>query len=164
MGLEFFNGLDLAINVPVLARRRKLWLLRITQFHWVVPDRFVSTIPAYLLSPTDSKCFSLVPETSRHSLEELHKVFSQDTRKIVETGWAQLKWLITGVGDRGTYRGRWVRDEYPRLLPPAAFTDEQELEDRGGVATSPESTNGAITNHSTEIISRRPVTVRSPEV
>ena len=52
----------------------------------------------------------------------------------MKTGGAQLKWLITGVGYKKPYRGRWVRTEYPRLVPPTAFKDEEELEDRGGIA------------------------------
>ena len=93
-------------------------------------------LSCFLRSPIDGKCSSLVPETSRYTLEELDKVFSQSTQKIMATGGAQLKWLITGVGNQKPYRGRWVRDEYPRLIPPAALRDEQELEDRGGIATN----------------------------
>ena len=137
LGLKFFDGLDLASNVQFLECRRKLRLLRRTQLYWLVPNHIVSVILAYFLrSPIDSNCFSLVPETSRYTLEELHEVFSQSTQEIMKTGGAQIKWLITGVGRSRPYRGRWVRDEYPRLVPPAAFKDEQELEDRGGIATN----------------------------
>ena len=137
LGLEFLDGVDLASNVHFLACRRKLRLLRRTQFYWLVSDHTVSILlPFFLRSPIDCNCSSLVPETSRHTLEELDKVFSQSTPKIMKTGGAQLKWLITGVGHRKPYRGRWVRDEYPRLVPPAAFRDEQELDDRGEIATN----------------------------
>ena len=137
LGLEFFDGLNLAPNVQVLACRRKLRLLRRTQLYWLVPDHNVSIVLAgFLRSPIDSNCFSLVPETSRYTLEELHEVFSQSSQKIMRTGRAQVKWLITGVGDRVPYRGRWVRDAYPRLVPLAAFKVEQQLEDRGGIATN----------------------------
>ena len=137
LGLEFFDGFDLASDVPNLACRRKLRLLRRTQLYWLVPDYIVSIVLAYFFrSPIDSNYFSLVPETSRYTLEELDEVFSQSTQKIMKTGRDQLKWLITGVGRKKPYRGRWVRDEYPRLVSPAAFRDEQELEDRGGVATN----------------------------
>ena len=137
LGLEFFDGLDLAFNVQFLACRRKLRILRRTQLYWLVPHHTVSIVLAcFLRSPIDSICFSWVPETSRYTLEELDEVFSQSTQKIMKTGGAQLKWLITGGGHRRPYRGRWVRNEYPRLVPPAAFRDEQELEDRGGIATN----------------------------
>ena len=137
LGLKFLDGLDLASNVQFLACRRKLRLLRRTQLYWLVPDRIVSIVLVYFLrSPIDSSCFSLVPETSRYTLEELHEVFSQSSQKIMRTGGAQIKWLTTGVGHRRPYRGRWVRDEYPSLVPRAGFRDEQELEDRGGIATS----------------------------
>ena len=137
MGLELFDGLDLASNVQFLACRRKLRFLRRTQLYWLVSDHIVSILlSCFLRSPIDCNCLSLVPETSRHTLEELDKVFSQSTQKIMRTGGAQLKWLVTGVGDKKPYRGRWIRDEYPRLVPPAAFRDEEELEDSGGIATN----------------------------
>ena len=137
LGLELLDGLNLASNVHFLACGRKLRLLRRTQLYWLVSDRTVSILlPFFFRSQIDCNRFSLVPETSRHTLEELDKVFSQSTQKIMKTGGAQLKWLITGVGHRKPYRGRWVRDEYPRLVPPAAFRDEQELDDRGGIATN----------------------------
>ena len=132
LGLEFLDGLDLASNVQFLACRRKLRLLRRTQLYWLVPDRIVSIVLAYFLrSPIDSSCFSLVPETSRYTLEELHEVFSQSTQEIMRTGRAQVKWLITGVGRKRPYRGRWVRGEYPSLVERAQFRNERELEDRG---------------------------------
>ena len=107
---------------------------------------------------------SLVPETSRYTLEELHAVFSQDTRKIIRTGWAQLKWLITGVGDNTRHSGRWVREEYPRLVPPRAFRDDQELEDVGGLASGSEVTNGAIAHRGTGTESRHFANTRDLEV
>ena len=107
---------------------------------------------------------SLVPETSRYTLEELHEVFSQDTRTIVKIGWAQLKWLITGVGDRRRESGRWVRSEYPCLVPRFADREEQELEDRGGLVSGSEAINDAATHTSAGTTSKRPTKARTLEV
>ena len=112
----------------------------------------------------ENGCSSLVPETSRYTLEELHEVFSQHTSAIVRTGWAQLKWLVTGVGDTRRYSSRWVRSEYPSLVPPIAFRDEQELDDRGGLASGSEVTNGAVAHQSTGTTSRRPSATRGHDV
>lgn len=109
----------------------------------------------------DSDWSSLVPETSRYTLEELHEVFRQDTRKIVKTGWYQLKWLITGVGVKRGYHGRWVRSEYPRLVPHATFRGKEELQDRGGVASGSEIPNGGVSHGSAGITSRRPINTPS---
>ncbi len=112
----------------------------------------------------DDLCSSLVPETSRHTLEELHEVFSQRTSRIVVVGWAQLKWLITGVGDKRRDSGRWVRSEYPSLVAPSDFRDEQELDDRGGLASGSGVTNNGFANQGTGIMSRRPTNAHGDEL
>ena len=109
-------------------------------------------------------CSSLVPETSRHTLEELHEVFSQRTSRIVQVGWAQLKWLITGLGNKNRDSGRWVRSEYPSLVEPSDFRDEQELDDRGGLASGSGVTNDDFANQGTGITSRRPTNAHGDEL
>ena len=137
---------------------RELRLLRPVKLHRLVSDSFVCTSMAYFLCwSADSKISSFVPETSRYTLEELQEVFSKDTRTIVRKGRAQLKWLITGVGERRGNHGRWVRSEYPSLVPRGAFRDEQELEDIGGLATQGNVTNGAVAAQGTGATSRRHV-------
>lgn len=49
-----------------------------------------------------------MPETSRYTLEELDNVFGFMTKDIINNGWAQMRWLLTG----GWVRGR----EYPELV------------------------------------------------
>ena len=44
LGLELFDGLDLAINVCFLEAPRELRLLRLTELYGLVPDHIVSTI------------------------------------------------------------------------------------------------------------------------
>lgn len=84
----------------------------------------------------DYKRSRLVPETSQYTLEQLDGVFSENTLTIVKVGWAQVWWLVSGANPYGKGSGRWVWEDYPKLVPQT-HSDvhgnfEQAMDERHG--------------------------------
>ena len=83
---------------------------------------------------------SFVPDTSRYKLEEVDKVFRFKIGQIMSNGWAQMKWL---AGEKGPDSRRWVRNNFPELVPRSndMSTSEFELDDREASTGSSETVN-----------------------
>ena len=83
---------------------------------------------------------SFVPDTSRYKLEEVDRVFRFKVGEIMSNGWAQMMWL---AGKKGPDSRRWVKRNFPELVPRSndMNTSEFELHDREASTGSSETVN-----------------------
>ena len=84
---------------------------------------------------------------------------------VVKTGWAQIWWLVCGVGSNGSENGRWKLEDFPLLVPRhdnerRKIVSQEMFERRVGASDVDTGANSRVAHLVNRSITRNPVTVR----